>query len=261
MRIFYCCILLVLASCGEIKLTGNEQAPKNSKVKPDSTETAAFDTLYYGIKTRGESAKVYEHQKKQINLQRKILYTQYLLHEGSTNILDTARYFMTENLLNNIIPYWYGTKWNFEGYTALPGQGYIACGYFVSTTLKHMGLQVDRYRLAQKDPKTEALSIQMADSVETHNDLSPRELKEYFMQHKKDGLYFAGLSNHVGYLLKRKGELFFIHSNYIGSQGVTIEKACFSKALASSGIYYVADITHNDELVKTWLLGRSLIVR
>ena len=62
-------------------------------------------------------------------------------------------------LLNNIIPHWYGTKQDFCAYTETPKQGVIACGILVSTTLKDMGLNVNRYKLAQQSPTNEAKTI------------------------------------------------------------------------------------------------------
>ena len=33
-----------------------------------------------------------------------------------------------DNLINKIIPFWYGTKWSFEGHSNEPNKGEIACG-------------------------------------------------------------------------------------------------------------------------------------
>ncbi|WMJ72126.1 hypothetical protein RCC89_02925 [Cytophagaceae bacterium ABcell3] len=48
---------------------------------------------------------------------------------------DSVGRVFSDYLVNKLIPYWYGTKWDFEGHTDVPGKGEIACGYFVSTTL------------------------------------------------------------------------------------------------------------------------------
>ena len=167
---------------------------------------------------------------------------------------------MSENLLNQIIPFWYKTRWAFEGYTAQPQQGEIACGYFVSTTLQHAGFRLNRYKLAQQKPETEARALQAGKNIETIENLSPQKLRDFFLAGKQDGLYFAGLDFHVGYLLRRKNEVFFIHSNYIGAAGVTIEKILFSEALAASSTCYLADITYNDALVKAWMTGTEIKV-
>lgn len=230
--------------------------------KTVADDSAAVDTSYYSIRIVPKGN--YENIKKQCLAHRLRLQQNYNTAKNDSlrkTILDEARHTFTEDLLNNIIPFWYHTKWAFEGYTAQPGKGEVACGYFVSTTLKHVGLNIDRYRLAQKNPETEARSIQLADSVPHIENLSPQAIKELFAQEKKDGLYFIGLDSHVGFLLKRRNELFFIHSNYIGDSGVTVEKIAFSQAFAAASHAYLAEITHNDQLLKSWIRGTEIKVR
>jgi len=53
-------------------------------------------------------------------------------------------------IVDDIIPYWYGTPWEFYGTTEKPKQGSIACGYFVSTILKHAGYNVEKNKMAQQ---------------------------------------------------------------------------------------------------------------
>lgn len=156
-----------------------------------------------------------------------------------------------EHLLNQIIPHWYGTEWDFNGYTDVPNQGVIACGYFVSTTLKHMGINLNRYHLAQQAGLNEAKSIAIVDS--NYFTVYGTDQLKKSMQDEKDGIYFVGLDNHVGYLLKRNAQLYFIHSNYIDDK-VMIEKIDESAAF-SSNIYVVAEISTNETLMKYWHSG------
>lgn len=53
-------------------------------------------------------------------------------------------------LVNEIIPFREGTIWSFEGYMSIPNKGEIACGYFVSITLKYFSVELNRYKLAQQ---------------------------------------------------------------------------------------------------------------
>lgn len=175
-------------------------------------------------------------------------------------IINEAKNILTEQLVNTIIPFWYGTKWSFDGYTSTPTEGEIACGYFVSTTLKDMGFNLNRYKLAQQRPDLEAKSIQLSDSIEMIDNMSANCIKDYFIKYKVNGVYFVGLDSHVGYLLKTQNELFFIHSNYINSTGVVIETTENSRAF-SSNVYYIADITNNNQLIEKWLLNETIMVR
>ena len=57
---------------------------------------------------------------------------------------DSLSLIFKQSLLNRISPFWQGTEWSFEGHTAMPKKGEIACGYFVSTTLRDVGLNINR---------------------------------------------------------------------------------------------------------------------
>lgn len=159
-------------------------------------------------------------------------------------------------LLNQIIPHWYGTEWDFNGYTATPNQGVIACGYFVSTTLEHVGIIINRYHLAQQAGLNEAKSLAIADS--NYFTVYGIEKLQKKMENYNDGIYFVGLDNHVGYLYKENGTLYFIHSNYIDDQ-VMIEKAAYSKAFQSN-VYVVAEISTNEALLEKWRKGERVDV-
>src|ERR1700741_5295000 len=52
-------------------------------------------------------------------------------------------------LRDSLLPCWYGTPWGFYGTTEEPGQGTIACGYFVTTVLRDAGCSLQRIKLAQ----------------------------------------------------------------------------------------------------------------
>lgn len=159
-------------------------------------------------------------------------------------------------LLNKIIPHWYGTEWDFNGYTAIPNKGEIACGYFVSTTLEHMGIVINRYHLAQQAGLNEAKSLAIADS--NYFTVYGFETLKERMKTMEDAIYFVGLDNHVGYLYKEAGELYFIHSNYIENR-VMIEKAVYSQAFQSN-IYVVAELSTNASLLEHWKNGQRVNV-
>lgn len=180
----------------------------------------------------------------------------------SPGILDSARQEMTHFLLQEIMPFWYGTEWDFNGYTAVPNQGEIACGYLVSTTLRDVGFRLNRYHLAQQAGYHAALSLQKKAKLRIYRNKTETGLRTEVLHRAKlkDGLYFIGLSNHVGYLLIHEEEVFFVHSNY-ATDKVMIEQIEDSWAFASD-IYVIADITHNDTLITKWIKGETIkIVR
>ena len=63
--------------------------------------------------------------------------------------LDEKSQHFSNIIIKKIVPYWYGTKWDFNGTSRIPGQGSIAYGYFVTTILEDAGINLSRNRLAQ----------------------------------------------------------------------------------------------------------------
>ncbi len=63
---------------------------------------------------------------------------------------DPCKAYFLQQFEFSIFPHWIGTKWDYNGYTNEPGEDkLIACGYFVSTSLKHMGFNWNRFDLAK----------------------------------------------------------------------------------------------------------------
>lgn len=168
--------------------------------------------------------------------------------------LDSVKLEFTNHLVEKIIPPWYGTPWSFGGHTAIPNQGKIACGYFISTTLRDMGMNLNRFKLAQKSPIDEAKIISCGTTIKSVVQDSPEKAIEEIDRITKEGLHFIGFdTGHVGYLLKRKGELFLIHSNYLFPISVCIEPLKESRVFKSFSKFHLVDISNNDELIQRWL--------
>lgn len=174
--------------------------------------------------------------------------------------IKKAGKYLEEALINKIIPHWYGTPWDFNGYTSKPNDGVVACGYFVSTTMEHVGFNINRYKFAQNYGKVSGESLQNPMTIVTCNDSVDLKVLEKRIKEalKSEGLYFIGLDCHVGYLLYRKDKLFFIHSSYCPPLEVVIEGAIRSEAFTSSG-YYFSAISTNMELIEKWITNSEII--
>lgn len=239
-------------------------AQKNVVLKNNSSfelknlplESSNFDSLSCGLNFK--KGKHYVNEKGSIKTIRINLLKKYNSLKNTLEkkqFLDSANTILTTLLLNKIVPYWYGTVWDFNGYTSVPNQGVIACGYFVSTTLRDVGVNVNRYRLAQQNPENEAKSI----AIDTNNIFS---IQEKDIQKKlktfSDGLYFVGLDNHVGYLYIKNSISYFLHSNYRDGK-VMIETTSSSLTFGSSQ-YYISKISGNNQLTKKWLNQQKIKV-
>ncbi|MGB1261208.1 MAG: hypothetical protein ACPG6P_14280, partial [Akkermansiaceae bacterium] len=106
---------------------------------------------------------------------------------------------------------WCGTPWDFNGTATIPGEGKIACGYFVSTVMRDAGFRVERVRLAQQ-PSQHILRTFLP-----RQELTIRAGTQYdaFMDSvrgRPHGIYIIGLDKHVGFLVHNSDGLRFIHS-------------------------------------------------
>ncbi len=168
--------------------------------------------------------------------------------------IDSVKRTFGKQLTDQIIPYWYGTDWSFGGHTAVPKKGKIACGYFISTTLKDMGLNLNRYKLAQKSPIDEAKVLSCGAEITTIANEDPEQALEEINGHIKKGVYFVGFdTGHVGFLVKKKGKLFLVHSNYLAPVSVCIEPLETARIFKTFTKFHLVDISNNGKLIEKWL--------
>jgi hypothetical protein len=200
--------------------------------------------------------KDYAVTRTDINTHRVALAKAY--QQGNVN-MDSVRKYFTTAFVEGIFPYWYGTPWSFDGHTDKPMQGEIACGYFVSTTLLHVGLNLNRYKLAQQSPENEAKTIAMTKEATVLHSRNPDSTKIKLNAMLKEGLYFVGLgSGHVGYLYKKSDQLMAIHSNYMPPNKYVLAQKFDTSVYRGFDTFYIADITWNDDLLKAWLKGDQI---
>lgn len=173
---------------------------------------------------------------------------------------DQVKEAFTDQLVNEVLPHWYGTPWSFGGHTEVPNQGKIACGYFISTTLRDMGIKLNRYTLAQKSPIDEAKMISCGSDILSVVQETPEKAFEEIDRLTQEGLYFIGFDEgHVGYLLKRGGELLLIHSNYFSPVSVCMEKLEESRVFNRFTSFHLVDISHNEALIQRWLENGAIL--
>jgi len=204
------------------------------------------------------SASSYQNLLMDIQKEVECYRLEYENFSNKDSVLKVAGEYLGNQMCDSVFAYWEGTPWDFNGYTNTPKKGVIACGYFVSTTLKHAGLNLNRYRMAQQSSLSEVKTIDEKYHYYT-GDLGG--FTNYVKENLKDGLYILGLSNHVGYLQVKGGGLYFLHSNYYDpSFGVTKEISDESLALGGSYDFVVGAISNNKELIKKWLFKEPVQV-
>ena len=175
------------------------------------------------------------------------------LYDQSTNkdsILTLAGKYIEKELTQTMYKQWEGTKWDFNGYTNIPKTGTIACGYYVSTNLKHIGFKINRYRMAQQSSMSEVKTLDPHPKIHRGDYVS---FITYAKTNLKDGLYIIGLSSHVGMLQKEGDQIYLLHSSPVGPVAVTKEPLDKCEVLTWSDIFVVGEISNNKDLIKKWL--------
>jgi hypothetical protein len=185
-------------------------------------------------------------------------------------IRDRASAALVTAIADELAPAWFGMRWGMgRDSTATrpfaPDQT-ISCSYFVGAVLGGAGFRLhDRFKLGQ----AAALRIQQSlvgGRGEVHRFLSipPADLAARIAR-LGDGVYVIGLANHVGLVVVRGADVFFVHANYLGDAVVTAEPLATSPAIAASQPkgYFVSPLVtaagaDDDWLIERWLTGAAV---
>jgi hypothetical protein len=132
---------------------------------------------------------------------------------NATTLQTNIGYYIQKGLEEVIFPSWYGTPWDYNGYTNEPNNGTIACGYFVSTTLKHFGFNLNRFDVAKKYSSSMVKTLCKNDYIIFFN----FNKLQIHLSEQPQGIYIVGLSNHVGFIVKNQEGTYFIHSRTLKS--------------------------------------------
>jgi len=198
-----------------------------------------------------------------IENERVKLWSRYHQASGSNQratIISEARRLLIRAIYEDIVPYWYGTEWDFYGTTETPGQGKIACGYFVTTVLRDAGMKVQRVGLAQQASENILLSLTTNDHIKRFRRVPIGDFVEA-VRSWGDGLYVVGLDNHVGFILSIASEVYFVHSSYAEPYCVVIERSIESRVLASSQYRVLGKLSEDDALIGKWLNGDTFVTK
>ena len=163
----------------------------------------------------------------------------------------------TQLFHDEVLAYWYGTPWDFYGVSQTPQSGTIACGYFVTTTLRDMGVPIERSRLAQL-PSEAMIRELVAPTHIAH--LSKRGLTQLDTDLRRlgSGVYVVGLDTHTGFIIvdAQKQSAHFIHSSGAFPYRVVNEPVIESTVLEHSQYRVVGKLTADAGLMSRWLNAR-----
>jgi hypothetical protein len=209
-----------------------------------------------GLKSYKEAIAKIDAERAALALEHQRANTQAKKNE----VIGRARKVITQSIVNDLFPFWYGTDWDFNGVTETPNQGRIACGYFVSTLLRDAGWKVERARLAQQASENIVLSLTAEPHVKRFRRVAigdfAKAVKEW-----GEGLYVVGLDIHTGFIVNSGGEVYFVHSSYVDPYKVVKERAVESRILSSSNYRVIGKLSADDRLVTKWLFKSAIPTR
>ncbi len=173
-------------------------------------------------------------------------------------VLDEARALLLSRLSDSLFVCWYGTGWDFNGTSTCPRQGNIACGYFVTTLLKHSGFLINRTHLAQVASSEMIKTFCPPEKIKIITNNQTKKLFDY-IKSKPDGIFIVGLDNHTGFILKEGANIDFVHSNYDASvDKVVREPLEKSEIIKANGYFMVGDLSHSDATMEKWITGKKI---
>lgn len=178
--------------------------------------------------------------------------------EETAAVKNDARIIL-EKALPEMMRCWLGTPWDFHGTAERPGDGRIACGYFVSTVLKDAGFRVNRYRLAQQPSENILRSFLPRESCKL-NVGKPYDTFADELLTREPGIYIVGLDNHVAFLVVRPDGFRFIHSSGSRPWCVVDESRSEAKVLQSSNWRMIGNLTADSAVLGRWLKAETIVV-
>jgi len=164
-----------------------------------------------------------------------------------------------ETLLPEMMICWVGTPWDFHGTAEGPGQGKIACGYFVATVLRDAGFRVDRYKLAQQASQNILRSFVPREAMEVKVGV-PYENYAAALNKSEAGVRIVGLDSHVAFVVTGPKGFRFIHSSGSKPWCVVNEAEEEAEVLRRSNYRVQGLLTGDREVLKRWLAGKEIKV-
>ena len=169
-------------------------------------------------------------------------------------VIQEVRTYLFNQLTTEIFPSWYGTKWDFNGITETPKEGHIACGYFVTTTLRDLGLKIPRVKWAQA--ASETMIIAATNEIKRFSNVEMKEVNTW-LQTNEHSIFIVGLDNHTGFVYNNGEEILFVHSSpYNKANGVIAESVLEYSPLTVSK-YRVFGKILTDDMIISWMERKS----
>lgn len=198
----------------------------------------------------------YETLKNQLADERLLLRERYMAAKSTQDqdavIKDASA--LLEHMMPELMRCWLGHPWAFSGTASIPGDGEIACGYFVSVIMRDTGFKVQRFKLAQQPSQRIIRTFVPRKEMKITTGVDYADYADE-LQQDYDGINIVGLDNHVGFVVVKAGKLHFIHSG--GLQRLVVDELRDDAyTLRVSNYRVIANISKNRDMLVKWLLNQ-----
>lgn len=199
----------------------------------------------------------YEFLKTELEQKRLHLAKRYAAARTANEIsrVHTEARETLEEDLPKLMRCWLGTPWDFSGTSQIPGEGKIACGYYVSTVMRDAGFQVERIPLAQQPSQNIIETFIPRPQMHVRAGMNYHKFLAEVTQ-RGPGVRIVGLDKHVAFLVVTgDGDIRFIHSSGGAAKSVVDQNRQDATTLQRSRYRVTGNITGSDEVVHEWLMG------
>ncbi len=173
-----------------------------------------------------------------------------------TEIIQEARQYVFNMLTDSIFPAWYGTRWDFNGTTRVPGKGGIACGCFVIFTLQDAGFRIPS-KMCQQPSENIIKNLARPGNIKRFSNSTPMDKIEAWIRKKGEGLYIVGLDIHVGFIIYKNDSITFCHSNYYSPPLSVVNQPLTEKSPLTDSQYRVIGKILDDKAIEKWIKGEN----
>lgn len=201
-------------------------------------------------------AQAYPGLLAEIAQKRTRLAQAYLGSSATTqdSLILVAEDYLLMVLTDSVFPAWYGTPWDFNGMSRTPGQGKIACGYFVTNVLTDVGFKIPRIRWAQS--ASEVFIRELCPQVQRFSRQPLEAVEEYLLQ-SGDGTYLVGLDNHTGFVTVEGNTIRFVHADFYNADTGVKSETLFSDNPLRDSRYRVVGKLFSRPMIDRWLRGEA----
>ncbi|MFC4990996.1 hypothetical protein [Rubritalea tangerina] len=216
-------------------------------------------SIYAKSKKEAPNPELYSVLKKDIQSRQAQLARRYTNAQSESEkqaIIDESR-----SLILSAAPLmmrcWLGTPWDYNGTSETPGQGQIACGYFVNTIMRDLGFNLPRIKLSQQASQIILGAYVPKEAMTIRSGMGYQAFCQLILS-RPAGIYIVGLDKHVGFIVHDGSKLHFIHSSGRPPWCVVDEKQNDAPALEASTYRVFGNVTAQDATLEKWLTKSAI---